>query len=106
MPASDRKRHALETGGGLVAVFVITLLVLAFFSPAEETPVVRSNATAADPARAMPSANDRRGVETPAVFVTGVEQLPASLEGTNVPPGLLEDGNGNLVPTPGLRDIF
>lgn len=40
------------------------------------------------------------------MFVSGLEQLPASLEGTSVPPGLLEDASGNLVPTPGLRDIF
>jgi lipase chaperone LimK len=109
MPASDRKRHALETGGGLAAVFVITLLVLALFSPDEETPVAGDNTatggTASTPLTASPGRASSE-VETPTVFVTGLEQLPASLEGTSVPPGLLEDGNGNLVPTPGLRDIF
>lgn len=109
MPASDRKRHALETGSGLAAVFVITLLVLALFSPDEETPVAGDNTatggTASTPLTASPGRASSE-VETPTVFVTGLEQLPASLEGTSVPPGLLEDSNGNLVPTPGLRDIF
>src|SRR5690606_32313520 len=109
MPASDRKRHALETGSGLAAVFVITLLVLALFSPDEDTPVAGDNTatggTGSTPLTASPG-RARSDVETPTVFVTGLEQLPASLEGTSVPPGLLEDGNGNLVPTPGLRDIF
>lgn len=109
MPASDRKRHTLETGGGLAAVFVITLLVLALFSPDEETPVVgddtATGGVASAPLIVTPEHNISE-VATSAVFVTGLEQLPASLEGTSVPPGLIEDGNGNLVPTPGLRDIF
>ena len=109
MPASDRKRHALETGSGLAAVFVITLLVLALFSPDEDTPVAGDNTATGGVASAtliVSPDRDSSGVEAPAVFVTGLEQLPASLEDTSVPPGLLEDGNGNLVPTPGLRDIF
>lgn len=109
MPASDRKRHALETGGGLAAVFVITLLVLALFSPDEEPPVAGDNTATGSIASApliVTPGRDRSEVATSAAFVTGLEQLPNSLEGTSVPPGLLEDGNGNLVPTPGLRDIF
>lgn len=109
MPASDRKRHVLETGGGLAAVFVITLLVLVLFSPDEETPVAgddtATGGVASAPLIVTPD-RDSSEVATSAVFVTGLEQLPASLEGTSVPPELLEDGNGNLVPTPGLRDIF
>lgn len=108
MPASDRKRHALETGSSLAAVFVITLLVLALFSTDEELPVAGDNTATGSVVAPLTvsSGHDSSDEETPTVFVTGLEQLPASLEGTSVPPGLLEDGNGNLIPTPGLRDIF
>lgn len=108
MQASDRKRHALETGSSLAAVFVITLLVLALFSTDEELPVAGDNTATGSvvaPLTVSPG-HDSSDEEAPTVFVTGLEQLPASLEGTSVPPGLLEDGNGNLIPTPGLRDIF
>lgn len=40
------------------------------------------------------------------VFKTGVENLPQSLQGTQVPEGLAEDAAGNLVITQGLKDVF
>lgn len=39
-------------------------------------------------------------------FVTGLEQLPASLEGTDVPDGLHVDQQGNLIISTQLRDVF
>ena len=39
-------------------------------------------------------------------FRTGLEKLPASLEGTVVPDGLQVDAQGNLVITPLLRDVM
>ena len=107
MPVSDRTRHTLVIGSGLVAAFVVVLVLL--FNAADETGVpVSADST---PESTKRTATDQGTLEdmsaaTASTFVTGLEQLPASLEGTSVPPGLLEDGNGNLVATPGLRDIF
>lgn len=39
-------------------------------------------------------------------FVSGIEHLPASLDGTEVPDGLRVDAQGNLIVTAELRDIF
>lgn len=41
-----------------------------------------------------------------AQFETGIEHLPASLRGTEVPDGLLEDNAGNLKIIKGVRDLF
>lgn len=107
MPVSDRTRHTLVIGSGLLAAFVVVLVLM--FDTRQGTGVpVSADST---PESTRHTATDRDTLEamsaaTPATFVTGLEQLPASLESTSVPPGLLEDGDGNLVPTPGLRDIF
>lgn len=107
MPVSDRTRHTLVIGSGLLAAFLVVLVLL--FNAADETGVpVSADST---PESTRPTTTDLGTLEdmseaTASTFVSGLEQLPASLEGTSVPPGLLEDGNGNLVPTPGLRDIF
>ncbi|MGB1221727.1 MAG: lipase secretion chaperone [Alcanivoracaceae bacterium] len=39
-------------------------------------------------------------------FQSGLENLPASLAGTDVPDGLRTDDQGNLVVSAGLRDVF
>lgn len=41
-----------------------------------------------------------------ALFTSGLEDLPASLAGTDVPDGLHTDDQGNLVVSSGLRDVF
>lgn len=43
---------------------------------------------------------------TSAVFKTGLENMPRSLQGTNVPEGMAEDKLGNLVISQGIRDVF
>lgn len=42
----------------------------------------------------------------PSRFTSGLEELPASLDGTRVPDGLRTDSNGNLVVSLELRDVF
>lgn len=44
--------------------------------------------------------------DQPVIFSSGLEQLPASLSGTEVPGGLEIDQNGDLAVTPQLRDVF
>lgn len=46
----------------------------------------------------------RIGRESP--FATGLESLPGSLQGTEVPDGLRTHADGSLQVTPGLRDVF
>ena len=48
----------------------------------------------------------KRAIEKSAAFNSGLEQLPSSLNGTEVPDGLSVDKNGDLVLTPQLRDVF
>lgn len=42
----------------------------------------------------------------PIAFKTGLENMPRSLQGTNVPEGMAEDSKGNLVISQGIRDVF
>lgn len=42
----------------------------------------------------------------PPAFTTGLEQLPASLQGTEVDGTLLADDNGNLIINPDIRRVF
>lgn len=45
-------------------------------------------------------------IDETVIFTNGLEQLPASLQGTEVPDGLEADHNGNLVITPQFRDVL
>lgn len=42
----------------------------------------------------------------PAIFTSGTENLPRSLQDTQVPEGLAQDAAGNLIISQGLRDVF
>jgi len=58
-------------------------------------------------ARPLPSLSSELSDATVAgVFETGLEHLPASLEGADPPVGLIVDGAGNLVVRRSLRDFF
>jgi len=58
-------------------------------------------------ARPLPSLSSVSSDPTVAgVFETGLEHLPASLEGADPPVGLIIDGAGNLVVRRSLRDFF
>ncbi len=87
--------------GGL-AVVLLLVAVTVFFSSGSES--VTGQPLAASPLRtesgAMPASG---GLES---FTTGLEQLPASLQGTEVDGELEADASGHLKITNGVRRVF
>jgi lipase chaperone LimK len=85
--------------GLVLAGAIITLWALARPGQPVGTPVAGGQpAPALAGVLAAPAAN--------VTFTTGLEQLPPSLQGTQPPPGLIIDAQGNLVVTRALRDFF
>lgn len=98
----------------LVGISLLLIGIIAWFKPSETDP---QNSVHPQP----PSVNASRLADTstrPSIdpaspashptnpFITGLEQLPASLSGTEVDGELLIDEQGNLYVTRRLRDLF
>lgn len=88
----------------LIAIVLGVLLVgglLAWLAPGEDA------AGGIDPVTGMPVAADGQPAhQPPASFTTGVESLPASLQGTEVDGELEVDEKGHLKITNGVRRVF
>ncbi|EKF73143.1 lipase chaperone [Alcanivorax hongdengensis A-11-3] len=98
-PARRSLRYAVP------AFLLITALALWLLKPEPEQPgaaAARSAPTGTLASAASASATPGSATH----FVTGLETLPASLEGTRVPDGLQVDADGNLVINAGIRDVF
>lgn len=105
---------------GLVMLAVLLILIsiiksTAIKSTAEEdnsepkhnssmTESVLTNDAEIDEAESNPVVEDL--AYTPNKFVTGVEQLPKSLQGTQVDGDIIINNKSELVPTPGLRRLY
>ncbi|MEX2476257.1 lipase secretion chaperone [Marinobacter sp.] len=92
--------------GLLVIIAVIAGLWLTAGAPERTAPEIVADQQPPEPATTSGDERPSRLVGQPAD--DGVpETLPASLAGTAVPPGWAKvDSNGNLIPTPQLRQLF
>lgn len=71
------------------------------------TGAAAANGSAADAGAAIVASGAAEGIAGSAThFVTGLENLPGSLRGTEAPDGLQVDANGHLKVTHALRDLF
>jgi lipase chaperone LimK len=88
----------------VIAVLLSSTAGLFWFVARSDDALPSAQATAGAPALALAQA-----LSAPAAaisFTTGLEHLPQSLQGTEAPPGLIIDENGNLVVTHALRDFY
>lgn len=100
----------------LLAILLIIMVVMLYrWLSSDKEIEVKEEATASQNQQYdMPElmANDdtqtmnNNGSGQSGTFVTGVENLPRSLQGTDVDGEIIIDGNKNLVPTRGLRRLF
>lgn len=91
------------------ALVVVTVLLALGWSSAgrDSEPSMPLAPVVATPAQATPAQPARwQALGRSQQFVTGLEHLPASLDGTEVPDGLQVDSQGNLIITLQLRDLF
>lgn len=113
MPSSTHRTRWLALAAGIL-LSLLFWYWLAPDKPAAEQPVVSpSAATAQQPIQATatpsltrPVVNTPSSALSPPPFVTGLEQLPASLQGVSVDGEILIDQNRQLVITRGLRSLF
>lgn len=79
-------------------------------SESAQAPVARTaaptSAPASAPASALPDAQQIQAAQRAQGFVTGLERLPASLQGTSVDGEILIDEQKNLHVSRGLRQLF
>ena len=97
-----------------VVIIVIAAAVIVWFKP-DNKPMATQQSLSASPTdkseSTLSTAQSNTQAEAPfaqsdALFVTGLERLPASLKGTQVDGEIIIDENKQLVVTEGLRRLF
>ena len=95
------------------AVVVGTALIIMWFKPnaTESTSTTQIDGETTTSGLAPDMSNPYKGLTTPTTqgdtrFITGLEDLPRSLQGTKVDGEIIIDANKQLVVTEGLRRLF
>ena len=99
-------------GLAVALAFLLTVMTPEKTGPSQDSPAAQQHALTAAPSASAEDLDYPSTLEYPSTLIGSgnaaiPEQLPASLEGTDVPDGWgRTDANGSLVPTPQLRQLF